>query len=504
MGTHPIFESDFDCLTEIKEMNGLLYKYTNFAKGWQRRFFVLEGSTLNYYLREPTQSGANTTKKSRGSLPIIGAHITPSDEDGLGFTVSAPNEVVYKLKAADARGRQRWVDYLRAAAAGDSLEAPESMTDVSLGNSSGGGTGDGNGAFHAKSKVTDQLSAARESLTAARQYQAQLEDYADERPINVDLLKVIAFARAAVRTLEMAVETADRTVWDRKKTLTTSTTRLEAHSSSSTLRQKDNSSSSDDDDEEDEDDDNDDEWMAASNEADTILEEYSDEQRANIVSLMQSIPFGGDLFDHKWPGWLESRESGAMKLGRLCMHCPDTTDPIQFAKWFLFIVDLKNFLANRVPAPSPPTIRVKSGAIVARIDIGEDGTYKCEIENGMRLAFSISFASPYRGPGKPYAIKISMSDIEIGRQTWRCQSTPEIRVAHPLSTPTLTWSGKWRLVCDSDGQCTELELAYDATGGVSGQFKCGTHQEYNIVTKDQTVYIDDDKVEFKRMNVYVC
>ena len=67
------------------------------------------------------------------------------------------------------------------------------------------------------------------------------------------------------------------------------------------------------------------------------MEEYSDEQRANIVSLMQSIPFGGDLFDHKWPGWLESRESGAMKLGRLCMHCPDTTDPIQFAKWFLFI-----------------------------------------------------------------------------------------------------------------------------------------------------------------------
>ena len=48
------------------------------------------------------------------------------------------------------------------------------MTDVSLGNSSGGGTGDGNGASHAKSKVTDQLSAARESLTAARQYQVIL------------------------------------------------------------------------------------------------------------------------------------------------------------------------------------------------------------------------------------------------------------------------------------------------------------------------------------------
>jgi len=79
-------------------MYGTLYKYTNFAKGWQRRYFVLDGTTLQYYLREPS---GGQLKKSRGSLPIIGAHITPSDEDGLGFTVSAPNEVVYKLKAAD-------------------------------------------------------------------------------------------------------------------------------------------------------------------------------------------------------------------------------------------------------------------------------------------------------------------------------------------------------------------------------------------------------------------
>ena len=67
------------------------------------------------------------------------------------------------------------------------------------------------------------------------------------------------------------------------------------------------------------------------------MEEYSDDQRENIVSIMQTVPFGGDLFDHSWPDWLSSSESGSMKLVRLCLQCPDTTDPVQFLKWFLFI-----------------------------------------------------------------------------------------------------------------------------------------------------------------------
>ena len=60
-------------------MNGTLYKYTNFAKGWQRRYFVLDGSTLHYYLREPSegQLDAKPRGKPRGSLPIVGAMITP-------------------------------------------------------------------------------------------------------------------------------------------------------------------------------------------------------------------------------------------------------------------------------------------------------------------------------------------------------------------------------------------------------------------------------------------
>ena len=60
-------------------MNGTLYKYTNFAKGWQRRYFVLDGNTLHYYLREPAegQLGNKPRGKPRGSLPIVGAMITP-------------------------------------------------------------------------------------------------------------------------------------------------------------------------------------------------------------------------------------------------------------------------------------------------------------------------------------------------------------------------------------------------------------------------------------------
>ena len=61
-------------------------------------------------------------------------------------------------------------------------------------------------------KVNDQLNSARDSLTAARSYLAQLEDYTAERPINVDYLKILSFARSAVKTLEIAVDNADRTM----------------------------------------------------------------------------------------------------------------------------------------------------------------------------------------------------------------------------------------------------------------------------------------------------
>ena len=41
---------------------------------------------------------------------------------------------------------------------------------------------------------------------------------------------------------------------------------------------------------------------------DEVIEEYTDEQRVNIVSIMQTVPFGGDLFSTVWPDWLCGRD----------------------------------------------------------------------------------------------------------------------------------------------------------------------------------------------------
>ena len=54
-------------------------------------------------------------------------YIWLSDEDGHGFTVSASNGDVYKLKASDARNRQLWVDHLRSSAGGALLPHPSDL-----------------------------------------------------------------------------------------------------------------------------------------------------------------------------------------------------------------------------------------------------------------------------------------------------------------------------------------------------------------------------------------
>ena len=58
-----------------------------------------------------------------------------------------------------------------------------------------------------------------------------------------------------------------------------------------------------------------------------------------------------------------------MKLGRLCLNCPETTDPVEFLKWFLSVADLKTFLANRVPKVSPEVSLSNACALrIFRID----------------------------------------------------------------------------------------------------------------------------------------
>eukprot|EP00794_Sanderia_malayensis_P016873 gene16873-18578_t len=111
-------------LLRSKEMEGQLSKFTNLMKGWQNRWFVLdpEKGTLTYFLDKE-----RVKHTPRGSVHLIGAVIAPSDEDSNLFTVHASNGDIYKLRAADARSRQHWINMMRAVAEyhGTSHPAPK-------------------------------------------------------------------------------------------------------------------------------------------------------------------------------------------------------------------------------------------------------------------------------------------------------------------------------------------------------------------------------------------
>lgn len=94
-------------------LEGQLSKYTNVVKGWQYRWFVLNPDIgmLEYYMLDEVKKG-----KPRGAVHLAGAVISPSDEDGQMFTVSAACGEVYKLRGHDAKERQFWINRLRKVA----------------------------------------------------------------------------------------------------------------------------------------------------------------------------------------------------------------------------------------------------------------------------------------------------------------------------------------------------------------------------------------------------
>ncbi|GFU42259.1 oxysterol-binding protein-related protein 11 [Trichonephila clavipes] len=96
VGGLPLVRDPIEFLN-VRPLEGQLYKYTNVVKGWQYRWFILipETGILEYY---------------------VGAVISPSDEDGQSFAISAACGELYKLKANDPKERQFWVNRIRAVA----------------------------------------------------------------------------------------------------------------------------------------------------------------------------------------------------------------------------------------------------------------------------------------------------------------------------------------------------------------------------------------------------
>ncbi len=110
---------------------GQLSKFTNVVKGWQPRWFVLdpESGRLEYFLPKSegglgdkltshhSSSGsafAHGPGKSRGAQHLAGAVVLPSDEDSQTFNVNFASGESFKLRGANARERQLWVDRVRA------------------------------------------------------------------------------------------------------------------------------------------------------------------------------------------------------------------------------------------------------------------------------------------------------------------------------------------------------------------------------------------------------
>lgn len=110
-----VFQSVMDLHTKQRQFSGQLYKYTNVMKGWQYRYFHVDANAglLHYYLCEGEKPEGTVP---RGSVHLAGAVICPSEEDSKTFTVNCASGDMLKLRAADARARQEWVNGLRAVA----------------------------------------------------------------------------------------------------------------------------------------------------------------------------------------------------------------------------------------------------------------------------------------------------------------------------------------------------------------------------------------------------
>ncbi|CAF96608.1 unnamed protein product, partial [Tetraodon nigroviridis] len=99
--------------------NGWLFKWTNYIKGYQRRWFVLSNGLLSYY-----RTQAEMGHTCRGTINLATANI--SVEDSCNFVISNGGAQTYHLKANSEVERQRWITALELAKAKAVHMQPES------------------------------------------------------------------------------------------------------------------------------------------------------------------------------------------------------------------------------------------------------------------------------------------------------------------------------------------------------------------------------------------
>ncbi|XP_019871821.2 oxysterol-binding protein 1 isoform X2 [Aethina tumida] len=91
-------------------MKGWLFKWTNYLKGYQRRWFVLQNGHLSYYRNQ-----AEMVHTCRGSISLHGALIYTVDAST--FVISNGGTQTFHIRAASEVERQSWVTALELAKA---------------------------------------------------------------------------------------------------------------------------------------------------------------------------------------------------------------------------------------------------------------------------------------------------------------------------------------------------------------------------------------------------
>uniref|UniRef100_A0A5S6QMY4 Oxysterol-binding protein n=1 Tax=Trichuris muris TaxID=70415 RepID=A0A5S6QMY4_TRIMR len=115
------------------ELKGWLYKWTNYLKGYQKRWFVLSNGSLAYF-----RNKGEVGHTCRGSINLQGAFI--HTEDSCNFVISnGTTTQTFHLKATSEVERQQWVTALelarvRAIRAAESDEEEELKLENALGS----------------------------------------------------------------------------------------------------------------------------------------------------------------------------------------------------------------------------------------------------------------------------------------------------------------------------------------------------------------------------------
>uniref|UniRef100_A0A8C4Z3A2 Oxysterol-binding protein n=1 Tax=Gadus morhua TaxID=8049 RepID=A0A8C4Z3A2_GADMO len=107
---------------------GWVFKWTNYIKGYQRRWFVLSNGLLSYY-----RTQAEMGHTCRGTINLATASIAV--DDACNFVISNGGTQTYHLKASCEVERQRWITALelaKAKAARMQAESDDSGDDFSL------------------------------------------------------------------------------------------------------------------------------------------------------------------------------------------------------------------------------------------------------------------------------------------------------------------------------------------------------------------------------------